>query len=118
MSGARASAHDAARGLRESARAAAARRNQTPRPDRAPGSPLQTIRRITVHKRKAGGLAMKSMTDTLLWVVGLLAFALGLWQLMVFLGSKDARGVPDMWSGTNHLWLAIVAAVVACVCVA
>ncbi len=61
---------------------------------------------------------MKSTTDILLWVVGLLAFALGLWQLMLFLGAKDARGVPDMWAGTNHLWTAIAAAVVACVCVA
>jgi len=61
---------------------------------------------------------MKSMTDTLLWVVGLLAFALGLWQLILFLGATDARGNPDMWSGTNHLWAAIVAAIVACVCVA
>ena len=61
---------------------------------------------------------MKSMKDTLLWVVGLLAFALGLWQLLLFLGAKDARGVPDMSAGMNHLWAAIVAAIVACVCVA
>jgi hypothetical protein len=61
---------------------------------------------------------MKSMTDTLLWVVGLLAFALGLWQLILFLGARDGSGRPDMWSGTNHLWVAILAAVAACVCVA
>ncbi|HST51610.1 MAG TPA: hypothetical protein VLJ61_06320 [Pyrinomonadaceae bacterium] len=59
---------------------------------------------------------MKSTTDILLWVVGLLAFALGLWQLMLFLGARDARGVPDMWAGTNHLWMAMAAAIVACAC--
>jgi uncharacterized membrane protein YidH (DUF202 family) len=61
---------------------------------------------------------MKSTTDILLWAVGLLAFALGLWQLMIFLGARDTKGNPDMWAGTNHLWMAIVAAVVACACVA
>lgn len=61
---------------------------------------------------------MRSMTDILLWVVGVLAFALGLWQLMLFLGARDARGIPDMWSGTGHLTMAIIAAVVAFACVA
>ena len=61
---------------------------------------------------------MKSTTDILLWVVGLLAFGLGLWQLMLFLGAKDSKGIPDMWAGTGHLWAAIAAAVLACVCVA
>jgi len=60
---------------------------------------------------------MKRMTDTLLWVVGLIAFAIGLWQLILFLGGRDARGIPDMWSGTGHLWAAVIAAVVACVCI-
>ena len=58
----------------------------------------------------------KSMTDILLWVVGLLAFGLGFWQLMMFLKARDARGLPDMWAGTDHLWMAILAIVVACVC--
>jgi len=48
----------------------------------------------------------------------LLAFGLGLWQLMLFLGARDSKGIPDMWAGTGHLWAAIAAAVLACVCVA
>ncbi|HZT59261.1 MAG TPA: hypothetical protein VFA21_11605 [Pyrinomonadaceae bacterium] len=61
---------------------------------------------------------MKSTTDILLWAVGLLAFVLGLWQLMLFLGATDAKGNADMWAGTPHLWAAIAAAIVACACVA
>lgn len=58
------------------------------------------------------------MKDILSVVVGLLAFAAAIWQFMLFLGARDPQtGVPDMWAGTNHLWLAILAAVVACVCV-
>src|SRR5947209_13983688 len=98
MSGARASAHDAARGLRESTVPPPPAGTRRPAPTERPARRLQTIRRITVHKHKAGGLAMKSMTDTLLWVVGLVAFALGLWQLVLFLGAKDGNGRPDMWS--------------------
>lgn len=60
---------------------------------------------------------MKSLTDMLLWGVGLLAFVCAVWQLMVFVGHRDANGVPDMWGATNHLWLAIFAAIVACTCV-
>lgn len=60
---------------------------------------------------------MKSITDIALWAAGLLAFGFALYELMQFLGSKDAKGLPDMWAGTNHLWTAIAAAAVACVCV-
>ena len=61
---------------------------------------------------------MKSMTDILLWVVGLLAFGVGLWQLMLFLGARDERGIQDLWSGTTNLYAAIAAAAVACGCIA
>jgi heme/copper-type cytochrome/quinol oxidase subunit 4 len=61
---------------------------------------------------------MKSTTDMILWAIGLLAFVLGLWQLMLFLGATDAKGNADMWAGTTHLWTAIAAAIVACACVA
>ena len=61
---------------------------------------------------------MKSMTDMLLWVVGLLAFLFAIWELMKFLNAVDpVTGHPYMWAGTNHLWLAIIGAVVACVCI-
>ena len=61
---------------------------------------------------------MKGMTDILLWVVGIIALAVGLWQFMLFLGAKDERGIQDMSYGTGHLWAAIAAAAVACACVA
>jgi len=60
---------------------------------------------------------MKSLLDMLCWVVALIAAAFAVWQFMVFATAKDERGLPDMWAGTNHLWLAIGAAIVACVCV-
>ena len=59
---------------------------------------------------------MKSLKDMLLWIVGLLAFVFAIWQLMLFVGHRDANGVPDMWGATNNLWLAILAAVIACSC--
>lgn len=59
---------------------------------------------------------MKSMTDILLWVVGLLAFGFGLWQFMLFLGARDEKGIPHIWAGTDHLWTAIFAIVVASIC--
>jgi hypothetical protein len=59
---------------------------------------------------------MKSMVDILCGLVGLIALAVTVWQLLSFLGYKDARGLPDMMSGSNHLWLAIGAAIVACAC--
>lgn len=55
---------------------------------------------------------MKSMADILAIVVGLLAFAAAIWQIMLFINAR-----PDMWAGTNHLWLGILAAIVACICV-
>ncbi|HEY0004506.1 MAG TPA: hypothetical protein VGB17_06815 [Pyrinomonadaceae bacterium] len=57
---------------------------------------------------------MKSMTDILTGIVGLIAIAVAVWQALLFLGAKDPRtGVPDMMYGLNHLWWAILAAVVA-----
>ena len=48
--------------------------------------------------------------------VGLLAALVAIWQFLIFITFKDARGLPDMMAGVNHLWLAIGAAVVACAC--
>ena len=60
---------------------------------------------------------MKSLKDMLLWVVGILAFGFALWELMQFLSAVDpVTGHPYMWAGTNHLWLAILGTIVACVC--
>lgn len=61
---------------------------------------------------------MKSITDIVLWAVGLIALGVALWQLMLFMGGRDAQGRPDMWAATNNLYMAIAAVIVACVCVA
>ncbi|HEX8475897.1 MAG TPA: hypothetical protein VF666_17860 [Pyrinomonadaceae bacterium] len=59
---------------------------------------------------------MKSMTDILVAVLGLIAFVVAIWQFAAFATFKNERGLPDMWAGTNHLWLAIAAAIIACIC--
>ncbi len=57
------------------------------------------------------------LVDILLWVVGILAAVLGLWKLAQFLTAKDpVTGHQDMWAGTNHLYVAIAALVVAAIC--
>ena len=57
------------------------------------------------------------LPDILLWGVGAVAAVFGLWQLGRFMTARDAAGLPDMWAGTNHLYMAIAALVVAAVCV-
>ena len=58
---------------------------------------------------------MKSLADILAGLVGLVAIAVAIWQFMLFVTAKDPKtGLPDMSFGTGHLWLAIVAAIVAC----
>ena len=57
------------------------------------------------------------LQDILLWVVGILAAGFGLWELARFMTARDATGRQDMWAGTNHLYLAIAAIIVAVVCV-
>lgn len=60
---------------------------------------------------------MKNLGNSLLWAVGLLAAAVTVWQFYLFVAFRDSRGALDVQGGALHLWLAIAAAVVACVCV-
>jgi hypothetical protein len=61
---------------------------------------------------------MKSLTDILTGVVGLIAIAVAIWQFMLFITAKDpATHLPDMSFGMRNLWFAIGAAIVACACV-
>jgi uncharacterized membrane protein YidH (DUF202 family) len=61
---------------------------------------------------------MKSWIDILLWVVGLLAAGFALYEFARFATARDpATGNPDMWSGSNHLYTAVGALIVAVVCV-
>ena len=58
-----------------------------------------------------------NLKNVLLWSVGLLAGAIAVWQFYLFVVFKDSQGSLDVQGGGLHLWLAIGAAVVTCVCV-
>ena len=60
---------------------------------------------------------MKSIGLVLLWTVGLLTAAVAAWQFYLFVMFRDTRGLLDVQGGALHLWLAVGAAIVACVCV-
>lgn len=55
--------------------------------------------------------------QVLLWVVGLAAAAVAVWQFSLFVMFRDSRGAFDAQGGGLNLWLALGAAAVACVCV-
>lgn len=59
---------------------------------------------------------MKNMLGTLLILVGVAALVVALWQFYMFVNFKNPQGVIDMQGGTQYLWTAIVAAVVAFIC--
>ena len=59
----------------------------------------------------------KSLKSVLLWVVGLAAAVVAAWQFYLFVVFRDSRGALDAQGGGANLWLAVGAAVVACVCV-
>jgi hypothetical protein len=61
---------------------------------------------------------MKSMTDILLWVVGVIAAALALYEFMKFATAVDpVTKNPDMWAGKSYLYTALAALVVAVICI-
>lgn len=60
---------------------------------------------------------MKNFGNVLMWSVGLLAAATAAWQFYLFVVFRDSRGLLDAQGGGLHLWLAIGAAIIACVCV-
>ncbi|HZI20709.1 MAG TPA: hypothetical protein VEY09_19230 [Pyrinomonadaceae bacterium] len=60
---------------------------------------------------------MKSLTDILLWVVGLLAFLYSAYALLRFTTAVDPETrTPNVWAGTPHLYAGLAAFVVAIVC--
>jgi uncharacterized membrane protein len=63
--------------------------------------------RITTN---AGGQIMNRLIDILCWVVGIAALIVAIWQFILFVK------FPGVDSGTKHLWIAIISAVVTCVC--
>jgi uncharacterized membrane protein YidH (DUF202 family) len=58
----------------------------------------------------------KSLANGLLWIVGLLTAGVAIWQFYLFVVFRDSAGVLDKQGGSFNLWLAVVAAVVACLC--
>ncbi|MGB7923085.1 MAG: hypothetical protein WCF57_07565 [Pyrinomonadaceae bacterium] len=59
---------------------------------------------------------MKSLLDIVTWVVGLAATVFAIYEYYLFATFEKAPGVADLQGGTNHLWLAIGATVVAFAC--
>ena len=59
---------------------------------------------------------MKNFSNALLWTVGLLMAAIATWQFYLFVAFKDSRGFLETQGGSLHLWLAIGAAVMTCMC--
>ena len=59
----------------------------------------------------------KNLKSAVLWVVGLAAAVVAAWQFYRFVVFRDSLGALDAQGGRANLWLAIGAAVVACVCV-
>ena len=59
---------------------------------------------------------MRSMKDILAVVVGIAAGVFAIYEYYLFASFRNAQGVADMQGGTNHLWLAIGATVLALVC--
>ena len=53
---------------------------------------------------------MRSLVDILLGAVGLIALIMAIYQFYLFVSSPGAEG------NTTHLWYAIEAAIVLCVC--
>ena len=58
---------------------------------------------------------MNSIGNVLLWAVGLTMTAAAIWQFYLFAMFRDSRGIFDVNGGGLHLWLAVGAAVAACV---
>ena len=59
---------------------------------------------------------MKNLSNSLLLTVGLLMAVIATWQFYLFVAFKDSQGVLEAQGGTLHLWLAIGAAVMTCLC--
>jgi hypothetical protein len=59
---------------------------------------------------------MKNLSTPLLWTIGLLMAAIATWQFYLFAAFRDSRGLLESQGGTLHLWLAILATVMTCLC--
>jgi hypothetical protein len=60
---------------------------------------------------------VKRLTSTFLLAVGALWAAIAIWQFYLFVVFRDTRGALDVQGGGAHLWYAIGAAILTCLCV-
>jgi hypothetical protein len=59
----------------------------------------------------------KSLASTFLLAFGIIWAAIAIWQFYLFVVFRDTRGALDVQGGGAHLWYAIGAAILTCVCV-
>jgi hypothetical protein len=59
---------------------------------------------------------MRNSGNILLWIVGLVMAAIATWQFYLFVAFKNSQGLLEAQGGTLHLWLAVGAAVMTCLC--
>lgn len=59
---------------------------------------------------------MKNLNNSLLWAGGLLMAVIATWQFYQFVAFKNSQGALEAQGGTLHLWLAIGAAILTCLC--
>jgi hypothetical protein len=57
------------------------------------------------------------LTGSFLLVAGILLATIAFWQFYLFVAFRDAQGALDAQGGGSHLWYAIGAAALTCVCV-
>ena len=57
------------------------------------------------------------LASTVLLAVGILFAAVAVWQFYLFVVFRDGKGALDAQGGGSHLWYAIGAAALTCVCV-
>lgn len=59
----------------------------------------------------------KRLMSAFLLIGGMLWAAIAIWQFYLFVVFRNAHGALDAQGGGSHLWYAIGAAVLTCVCV-
>ena len=59
---------------------------------------------------------MNNSGKILLGITGLVMAAIATWQFYLFVAFKNSQGFLEAQGGTLHLWLAIGAAVMTCMC--
>ena len=57
----------------------------------------------------------KSLTSVTAAILAVMSFTtIAIWQFYMFISFRNAEGTMSMQGGTHHLWLAIGAALIAC----